>query len=189
MNKNNLISAFSNVCAHITDTIHDLLLPKLDDEMEMVTPIFKDAHIEDIQTWWDIDNHLARFIAYLTDIESNVEGGMQDNINAGIDELRAHPHLLAQLQAIHDASHTPTAEILKYIPHVAEYSNVLKATDGYKKLDTYLSQANNVIAWPIVTLGGNPTHLKSAFYLNVAILSADNTPLKPKIQSLPRPAL
>lgn len=186
MEKNDLVLAFSEVCSYVADNMHALLLPNLIETQEMATPLFEDAHIQNIDDWWKLNNHLAKLIAYLEGVESNVEGGMQGNIDSGIQELENYPHLIEELRVIHDASHTPTASLLKYIPHSADYSEILKDCDGYRKLDKRCAAMDNVVAWPMITVGSEPKDLKSAFYLNVAILSADNTPLKPKIEKLPR---
>lgn len=184
MNKNDLILAFSNVCDYVAGNIHALSLPNLNNDQEMITILLEDAHIEDIQDWWDIDNHLAKWIVYLDKLETEEHGSRQDNIDQGVEELGWYPHLIEELANIHALSHAEGVEVLKYIPHVAEYSKVLKEADGYKKLDERCKQMENVVAWPMVTVGGEPKNLKSAFYLNVAVLSSDNKPLKPKIQQL-----
>lgn len=184
-----LTAVFSAVCSHIAQNMPTIILPNLDDDQEMATPLFEDAHIENINEWWDMDNHMPKFIAYLEGIERNVPGGMQSNIDSGLESLQEHPHLVEELRVIHDSSHSPTAAILKYIPHVAEYSDVLKNTDGYRALDETCQTMDNVIAWPMVTVAPNPKNLKAAFSLNVAILSTDGAPLKPKIGKLPRPSV
>jgi hypothetical protein len=186
MKKDDLVNAFSAVCAYIADNFQELLLPHLDDDIAMITPHFENAHIADINTWWEWDDHLAKYIMQIEDLAGEDPNSRQENINAGIEEIRENPNLWSELQAMKDGTDEGIINILKYIPHVAQYASSLTNTVGYKKLDALTQRMDNVIIWPMITLYTNAPDLKSAFSINVSVVSADGSPLKPKIQKFHR---
>lgn len=179
-----LIDTFSRVCIHIADHAPSLLIPNLDSDQEMITPLFKDADIENIDDWWGFDENLVKYLGEIISVENDVAGSMQENINGGLQELAQHPHLIEELRDIHDRAANPTGEVIKYIPHVAQYADCLTQTAGYKQLDALTEKIGECVVWPVVTLKSAPRNLKGAFNLNVAIVSTDGTPLKPKLQKL-----
>ncbi len=110
----------------------------------------------------------------------------QENLDAGIEEIQESPVLWGQLQTMVDGSDDGMIAVLKHIPHVAQYASCLTDTDGYKKLDALTERMDGVFIWPMVTLDSDSSELKTAFYLNVSIISADGSDLKPKIQNFRR---
>lgn len=183
MSGNNLTTIFSQVCQHIADNMQELLLPNLNDSDLMITPLFEDAHITDIDDWWYGDNHFEKYIAQINSLESDASGSMQENIDNGIAEIQDSDVLWAQLRALDDGVEEAQLEALKYIPHNAQYASELMETDGYKALDRICNIIGDIVVWPMVTINTEATNLKSAFYLNVAIVSTDDKPLKAKLKS------
>ena len=186
MDKNELVMAFSYVCGYIADNIETILLPHLDDEQLMITPHFTNAHIVDMNQWWETDNHFPRYLLQIEDLASDDPNSRQENIDAGIEEIQENPMLWKQLKSLMDGSDAGVLAVLKHIPHVAQYATCLTVTDGYKKLDALTEQMDNVFIWPMVTLNNEANDLKSAFYVNVSIISGNGGALKPKLQKLHR---
>jgi hypothetical protein len=183
MSRNNLTTIFSQVCQHIADNMQELLLPNLNDSDLMITPLFEDAHITDIDDWWNRDNHFKQYITQVSSLESDAPGSMQENMENGLGEVQESETLWAQLRALDDGSEEAQLEALKYIPHNAQYASGLMETDGYKALDRICDTIGDIVVWPMITINTEATNLKSAFYLNVAIVSTDDKPLKAKLES------
>jgi len=186
MKKSDLVSAFSQVCNYIADNAQDLLVPNLDDTQEMITPIFEDVPIDDIDKWWEDDNNLSRYLLQIEELAAQDPASRQENIEHGLAEIQESETLMAQLRQMTGINGEGNLDVLKHIPHVADYARQFKQTEGFKKLDALCLRMDNVIVWPTMTVNTEAGNLKKAFYLNVSVLSTDGSPLKPKLQNLPR---
>jgi hypothetical protein len=183
MKKNNLTIIFSQVCQRIADNITDLLVDNLNPDDLMITPLFEDAAITNIDEWWKTNEHFAKYTAQIHGLARDMPDSMQENIDMGIAEIQESETLWEQLRGLDDASESAQLTSLKHIPHNAQYASELMETDGYKALDRVCEKIGNVVAWPMVTIDADALDLKSAFCLNVAIVSTDERPLKQKLES------
>lgn len=186
MNKNDLVQAFSDVCAYIADNMHELIPPHLNGTDLMITPLFKNAHITNIDEWWNNDNHFENYLAQIAALRQDNPTSTQENMNVGVGEIQESEALYNQICAMDDGSSQSKIEILKHLPHNAQYATELTETDGYQKLSDACEKIGDIVVWPMVTVDPNAKDLKSAFYLNVALVSTDEMPLKQKIKP-PRP--
>ncbi len=192
MQENDLVQIFSAVCAYIADNMVDLLTPHLGDKQEMIRPLFEDAHITHIDDWWNnkMSNHFVEYMAQIASFRKDNPSATQENIDMGIKEIQESDVLWEQFRAMDDGSPQSQIEILKHVPHNAQYASELTQTDGYKALDRICEGIGNVIVWPMVTVNTDATDLKSAFYLNAAIVSTDGVPLKKKLENYtPKPLI
>lgn len=186
MNKFDLINAFSDVCNYVADNIHDLLLPNLNNDMVMVTPIFHEAHINDVDQWWGWNDHYSKYIMQIHCLEQDNPGSRDENIDAAISEIKENKRHYRQLRKLNDGSNEGMLEVIKFLPHVAQYADQFIECAGYRKLDSLTQRMDGVIIWPNVTHNPEALNLKEAFFLNVTVVSSDQKPLRPKIKQFNR---
>jgi hypothetical protein len=190
--KGDFVRIFSSICNVIADDVPGFLLPHLEDDSESIAPFFGDTVIPDIHDWWDVDDHMKDFLRLNLSKEKSEPGYIKRFVEETLTMMMSNPDLMAEIESVYESAggeandREAVQEMLLYTDHVVTYAKCLEEAEGYKRLDEILDKIDNVVAVPSITLNPNAKTLDSAFTLQVIIVSADQTPLKPKLEKLPR---
>jgi hypothetical protein len=137
-NKNDLSERFGTVCEMVMEDLKTGgLITHIDDVVPYAVPLYDEANVPDIDRWWREDDHLARWIDDLNKLKAQTPNAMDDNIQAGIQQLSKNKRLYNELLHIDiDDGHM----MLKYIPHIVEYSPLLNDNHSYQALSDFVKK-------------------------------------------------
>lgn len=183
--KNELAKKFSATCMHVRENLNEILIPVLKDDDESVISSLDYMPISSMVEWWNMDDNARNYIMRLKQLEKSYPGYRKREIEATLGVISDNPLLLDDMHIVMDtAMHEPIDNMILYCPHNADYSDVLTQTDGYMALNKKLLSGGDVFANPWITLNPKAKTLDSAFYIDLAVMTVDQTPLKPKILKL-----